>query len=343
MEKQTKKIYLEMVRIVALFLVFYTHTGLKGMHYYQVSSGAEYWISMALALLSQISVCLFFMISGVTLLGKKDSVKSLYAKRVLRIVVVLAVMVLFQQWYKSYSLGTDFNIGDYPKLLYTGGSIIQQWYLYAYLGFLIVLPMLQRMVSVMEEDLYIYLFVVMVVIGGVCPLCERFLDWKEFGVVVPFMTNIIFYPLMGYYIENVCTKKCERAISKILLILGTIGLFTVNTWLVKRGYVNTGEINSLTYFTPIYTVCVFCVIRKLLANVSENARVGKVISFAGSGVFAAYLFEPQIRESMMVIYDKLEPSISHIPALIMWLVACIIIGTTLGGVLKKIPIIKKFI
>lgn len=337
-----KKTHIEAIRIFALLCVFYTHTGLKGMHYYQVSSGVEYWISMALTLISQISVCLFFMISGANLLKKEEDLKTIFTKRVLRIVIVLLVMVLFQQWYLSYTTDYVFSIKDYPKMLYTGGSITQQWYLYAYLGFLLMLPFLRQIVNGLSEDMYRYLFVLMIVLGGICPLIERFANYKEFGVAVPLLANMIFYPIIGHYVENVRTSRLSllegaTAIAAINL------LFIANTWLVRRGYVNTGVINSLVYFTPIYTVTAYMIIRMLYQNVKGDTALGRVVCYMGQGVFAAYLFEPQIREATMVIYDKLEPHISHFPALILWLVACIIIGTCVGGFLKKIPGIKSII
>lgn len=345
-QSKHKVIYLELIRVFALFFVLYTHTGQRGMHYYQVcDNGISYWMSMFMTLVSQTSVCLFFMISGALLLGRKDSFATVWTKRIPRIAIVTVIFVILQYLYKVFILSSEvLDIKNLLKYIYHGGSITQQWYLYAYIGFLCILPFLQRMVQALEGKFpYYFLLCAAVIIDGLCPLFERVMNWEEagFGISIPLLTNVIVYPMLGYYLH--CLQDETDRKFNILMVVVAVPVFAVNTVLVQRGYINTGEINSLTYFTAIYSYVFFVLLKLIGQNIKEESLLAKLILFAGSGVFGAYLFEPQLRDITVIIYDVLKPYILQVPALCLWLATALILGVTFSNILKLIPGIKKLL
>ena len=341
---KTRKIHIDILRILALFLVIYTHTGEQGMHYYiTVDGGAGYWASFSLAILTQCSVCIFFMISGALLLGRNESFSYVLKKRIFRMVVVIVVMVALQYLYMCCLNSTAPGIKQYAELLYHGGAITQQWFLYAYLSFLLILPFLQRLVKGIEDNSwYEYLFFAVIILGGLCPLAERFLDFKEAGISFPFMESIIFYPLMGYYLENKCTKTI-KGIGRFALLAAVMIIYAFNTWLARRGYVNTGTINSLSYFTPLYTMVIFKCVKDGLAGVKLSGKARGIIAFCGTGVFGTYLFEQQLRDVFDIIYTELRPVTGHFPACFLWIAVCMIVGITVFGGLRRLPVLKHFL
>lgn len=83
MERSTRIVYLEYMRIVACALVIFNHS--PGYTLYSVSSGIRQVFYMTLTMITRINVPLFFMVSGVLLLGKKESWRQLFKKRIIRI------------------------------------------------------------------------------------------------------------------------------------------------------------------------------------------------------------------------------------------------------------------
>lgn len=80
----------DILRILAIYLVAFNHTGDRGYMLFANSAGsALYFPYMAFSVLCKIAVPIFFMISGALLLPKEESFKQLFQKRVLRMAVVL--------------------------------------------------------------------------------------------------------------------------------------------------------------------------------------------------------------------------------------------------------------
>lgn len=364
-QSKHKVIYLELIRVFALFFVLYTHTGQRGMHYYQVCDNAiSYWMSMFMTLVSQTSVCLFFMISGAIYLGRNFTFRDVFKKRLPRILIITFIFVLLQYLYKTYIISTEsFSIATFFKYLYHGGSITQQWYLYAYIGFLLILPFLQSMVRGLKGCFpYYFLLVAALVLEGFCPLFERVVNWEEAGIAIsiPLLTNVIIYTMLGYYIHNVrgneselrpvlagqsvkeCSYKNIVIIDRFLILLAVL-LFAVNTILVHKGYVNTGEINSLTYFTALYSYVIFIVLKYIGEHINADGILARIITFAGGGVFGAYLFEPQLRDITIFIYDGLKPYIFQIPALSIWLLTAMSVGILFSQLFKRVPGLGKLL
>ena len=149
------KIYIEVIRLIAIMMVLYGHTSVNGLTYFNLgkmnrSSQLAIWIYPVIAG----SVRLFFMISGALLLRKQESINTVLKKRFLRFLVVTAVVVLI--YYVRE--GADISAAGYFNALYKGGVLPQHWFLYSYLSFLLLLPFLQRMVAAISENsLYWYL------------------------------------------------------------------------------------------------------------------------------------------------------------------------------------------
>ena len=88
-----KKIYIEMIRIIACSLVIFNH--LRGYDLYTISSGIKQFFYMSLTMITRIHVPLFFMISGSLLLNRNDDIGGVLKKRVVRIVIVVMFFDVF--------------------------------------------------------------------------------------------------------------------------------------------------------------------------------------------------------------------------------------------------------
>lgn len=82
-----KKLYLEAIRIIALFFVMYNHS--SAYMDFADKNGIGYGISFFLSMICKSAVPLFFIISGVLLLGKNESFSDILRKRVFRYIVLI--------------------------------------------------------------------------------------------------------------------------------------------------------------------------------------------------------------------------------------------------------------
>ena len=129
-----KILYVEILRIISIVFVIFNHTNYLGYVYFlSFNTGTvPYWFYMIFAVIAKISVPLFFMISGMLLLGKSESVSYVWKKRISKHLCILLVFSLIYYILEIVSTQSGFSIRHFLISLYSEGVIIPYWFLYAY-------------------------------------------------------------------------------------------------------------------------------------------------------------------------------------------------------------------
>ena len=160
-----RKTYFDIMRIIACALVIFNHS--DAYYFYQTSSGLKQFIYMCITMITRINVPLFFMISGALLLGRNESIQFVIKKRVSRIVCAILIFdignflirkiaAIYRGREYTYTLFGFFRNALSNDLDGTGAY----WFLFAYLGFLFMLPFLQRAAKEMTKEDFIVLIVI---------------------------------------------------------------------------------------------------------------------------------------------------------------------------------------
>lgn len=342
MQKQ-KKIYLEVLRIIAMFFVVFVHTGTDGAEHYQVaSSGIIYILWLAASVVAQICVPIFFLISGAVLLQKQESFKTVYLHRVLPTFLVILIFGFVQYCY-FYFLNPEigFSISVYFKMVYSTNVITQYWYIYTYLGFLMVLPFIRMLANDMTEHHFWYLFSLYVMFEGFLPIIEYL--WGNTRTVfnVPLMTTCIVYPLTGYYLEHVSKELFYK--KKNLLFSFVVGVcaLTTNCVVAMMAHRQRGNAEFLSGMTAILAVVLFIFIRALFHKLTAPVWLQKTFLFLGGGTFGVYLLEPQLRDTFKIIYTKTIPYLPNSISCFLWVSCAVLCGVLIMNILRKIPVIQK--
>ena len=143
--KENRKHFLDLLRIIACFLVIVNHTN-STIFMHSSPNSIRWYVSLAFFFVSKIAVPVFFMISGYLLLNKVEDWKKTFS-RVLRIIVVLLVCAVIYAIYNGLFIsenGTFKSIVEDILLVYKKSPTNALWYLYAYIGILLMLPFLQK-------------------------------------------------------------------------------------------------------------------------------------------------------------------------------------------------------
>ncbi|MCM1387653.1 MAG: acyltransferase family protein [Bacillus sp. (in: Bacteria)] len=196
-----KKTYLEALRIIAVIFVIYNHTREYGYTLYQYTSESiSYYLSIFMIPVCKTAVPIFLMISGATLLDKTESYKELFSRRVLKYCGIILFWGTLQYLRYVRTGKIAFSIGEWWSHIYSIPILEPYWFLYLYLGFLLILPFIRKIASGMSEKDYRYLFwlnafcsVIMAV--GYCPHC--FINNNVFN-----LPAILVYPLLGFGLDK---------------------------------------------------------------------------------------------------------------------------------------------
>lgn len=349
---ESRLLHLDMLRVLAIFLVIFNHTGDRG--YFLFADRMEtalYFPYMLVSICCKVAVPIFFMISGALLLPKEEPLRVLFSRRILRMVTVLLVIsVPYYYWlHRIEGLG----ISSFLIYIYANSASTSLWYLYSYLSLLLMLPFLRRMVKVMEKKDFLYLFSGYIVLTGVVP-CLEYLLWKgqvnfhESFSPVLFSSQNIFYALMGYYLEHIADDKKLDKRGTALIILINVLVFCSTAFMTHYQTVAEGECDAtqleqfFNCFICIPAMSIYCIL-KMKGQQIKNGKARKVLMVLGEAVFGVYLIEKFGRALTDPIYIVLCPYMGSFAASLIWCMTVLLVSLLIILALKRIPVLKNMV
>lgn len=352
-----KKIHLEFLRILGIILVIFNHTGSHGFFLYAISEFSPFYsFYFFCSIACKVAVPLFWMISGALLIKKEESLSTLYKKRILKIVLVLIVFSFIQYLFFVFeNEARTFYIRDFLKTLYSGQLAMAYWYIYAYIGVLLVLPFVRKMAKNMERKEYLYLFGLFLTICGALPILEYLLWQGRVGmnnlVRESIFSQALIYLMTGHYLENmVDEKELSGKRAGIIMFLGFIAI-VISCFITKfmtniTGLI--GETEAQTFYNSLIFVpsyAIFYLSRFCFGKYGEfiDERVKKVIITFGGASFGAILIENLWRERLETVFYFLKPYCKIFPSCIIWVLLTWVCATGTILILKKLPLMRKLI
>lgn len=347
---EKKDATIEAIRCVALFLVLFTHTGDYGSKLYQKMNETNsllYFFSMSLDVIRISSVPLFLMISGAVLLGKNESVLTIIKKRILRFSVVLLIFSAIQYTYSHYVYNTELSINNFFKKIFVGEIKGEYWYLYLYLAYLLLLPIIRPVAQRLTKTTIVYLVLLSTFVDIMGMIGEKFGKYCMLNNYISFLSCYSFiFPILGYGCYNILSKRRLFIHERITLIISWIFVVIVNTYLTYISYLENGiySENQIWRLNVLLTMPVFCILLDLGKQLKIPEMIRKIVCCIGNACFGIYLMENFIERysskflSLLYMYSPYK-----LTNCFLYLIVTILGGTIFINLLKKIPIISKTI
>ena len=315
--KYKRKVHLDILKIIAIFFVLFNHVN-GYMHFLNVpKSSLSYWLTLSNAAFIKTAVPLFFMTSGAMLLRKNEPYDRLIRKRIIYYAVILFIVSAVNYYYRNFTFGT-LDLKEFFTKLYSSNIITAYWYLYAYLAYLLALPLLRRMVQSMSNKDFAWLFSIYFVFRAL-PMLEFILFKGEITLnynLTTFLTaTYIIYPVAGYFIENRLDDILKRfkdgdskwIIGIITIIIGFAAILisarfchyycnTINDWSVSsyEKYINT--------LVLIPSASIYYIFKMIFDSITIKEKTASIISLVSKCTFGVYLFENVWREKTEFIF-----------------------------------------
>ena len=345
-------VHLDLLRLISIFLVIFNHTGDKGyMLFFENMNSSLSFMYMTFSVFCKIAVPVFFMISGALLLPKQESLRDLFCKRILRMVIVLVVISIpFYVWlHRDQGL----SIASFGAYIYGNSATTSLWYLYSYISFLLMLPFLRSMVKNMKEKDFWYLAIGYIVFVGVLPSIE-YLLWHNSNTLhtdlspALFTAQNVFFAIMGYYLEHILNSKHYNKNNSLwAIIFSIIAIFCTCLMTCYQSKIDViCDGNQIERFFNSF-ICIPAMtmyfLIKCLGDKIKNEKTCRYISILGTGVFGVYLIEKFIRAILKVVYDVLFPIMGSFIASLIWSFSVLCIGMMIVIILKHIPVLRKIV
>ena len=346
MEKKiSRTCFLDLLRIVACFLVIVNHTN-SSIFLGSSPDHIRWYISLAYFFLCKIAVPVFFMISGYLMLSKMDTWKKTL-NRFFRILVVLVCgSVLYSLYYNLYVNHNYSATAVLKKALsfYKDSPTNAFWYLYAYLAIILMMPFLQKMVQSMTRKDYHIFFLLYGVFFGIFPILKHYSEMvtinSNFNLTI--CSGYVCVLLIGSYFSRFEIKKTRFGFFMALITLcAMIGLNVFLTLLeYKKSATGYLFLDNRTFLPIIVeSVCVFY----MASFLKTSEKISRVVTFVGSCTFGIYLVSDMTISFLSPFHLKLNEVMHPLSAVFVFEILVFLIGFIITVPLKKIPIVKKYI
>lgn len=359
-----RRVHIELLRILAIYLVVLNHTPAYGMPFHTGDCSAITFVMLVVSAFIKVAVPIFFMIAGALLIPKEESIMTLLRKRVLRFCLLIFLFVGLQYaYYQTIKTGDAPGIGItvFIRDLYCGSckhSYVLHaaaiWFLYAYLGLLLVMPFL-RLAAQRITHLHItYLIGLVVAVGFLLPSAYSLvtgLEPSHNGILErsPYMTGMgayMLYALVGYYIENkvdinrIAWKTCFvlAAVSCLALFMEAASEFLI----IQRTDVKMFDESILPFkgLTIIPCATVYLFVKKISTGKELPGKINKWIGYVGAATFSVFLTEHILRQTLSNCFPEIGRH--YLPSFVFALTVTVI-GIAIGLLLKRIPVLKKLV
>lgn len=186
MTEKRQNIHIELMRCIACFLVIFNHTSYSIRNIAPGDLTKSRIITLLLYFLCKTAVPLFLLIAGANLLNKKDSPQKIL-KRMGKIILLIIIGSL------PYCITDNvlFLSPEYWLGIYRGNYNAAVWYLYLYLGILLMLPILQCIH--LTKTQHVYLLLLYLLGPGLFPLLSVYFS-------IPMPAGPLYYVVPSCYI-----------------------------------------------------------------------------------------------------------------------------------------------
>lgn len=289
---------------------------------------------------------MFVMVSGALFLAKKQSVKEIYKRKILRIISAFLV------WATAYAFITrvhtpEMSIGATVKMIF--GGYYHMWFLFMIVGLYMVAPFLEKFVE--SEDLIKYFLLLTLVFTFIIP---QFIDYLSFFSEVMsdsasrllakmnfhFTLGYVGYFVLGFYLNKIVVKKSIKKWIYIAAIFEFLLSITLSAFIsAKLGHPYV--VQSVFHINVLLeSIAIFVWFKD--HPVPDNTFLKKWIKKISKYSFGIYLAHPMV----ISFLDWIGLNTLSFNAALSVPVICIvvfIVSFILSAVLNRIPFVKEYI
>ncbi|MCR5302426.1 MAG: acyltransferase [Lachnospiraceae bacterium] len=361
-----KRVYFEVMRVIACFLVVFGHS--PGLMLYAQSEGIKQVIYMFIAMVTCTCVPLFFLVSGALLFKKDEDFMRVFKKRVSKIaalILIFDIVLILTRYFIVLRKGEEFGytIKDFVLWILSneGPYFTAYWFLYAYLGMLLILPFLQRIAKGLTKAEFIAIIALRFLTSTIIPIANLILQVNGSDTViklspdfdVPFaFARVFFYTMIGFYLEyNIDIEKIKGKHIAILSLSAVAGIIVAMACIYARApLIGEWQHNDSTVSDYYSTMVLFILIKYFYTVWSKKAdekkreRFDNFICFVSSKTLGIYMLAPIFYAVLAKPYfGYFDERLPLIISSIIWTVLCLALGSAITFVLQKVPGLKKIL
>ncbi|WP_455818996.1 acyltransferase [Clostridium butyricum] len=285
----------------------------------------------------------FLMITGYLLLNKSTEIKidTIIKKYVFRMIFIIFTFGVLFAWIEIIFNKKEININQiYCSILNViqGKTWDHLWYIYMLIGLYLIIPIIQVFFKNASKNLIEYSIILLFIFSSMLPMMENFNIC--IGIITPISSVYLLYLLIGAYFKKYKVTISDKKIN-FLLIFSVI-LICVITWC---NYIFNLSIESkiIGYDSPIIiiqSVTLFIIVMNSKITLSQS--INNIILSISKNSFGIYIIH-MFFINIIYKFFKINPLIQGDFLIILIFISVFILSDLTIIILKKLPLIKKYI
>ena len=312
-------------------------------------------------MLSGVAAPLFFAISGALLIPKENEKIKIVLKRLIRIVLVLVIFSFFYYLITLHIEKKTFDMVVFVKTLYSNSWNGTFWFLYAYVAYLVSLPLLRKLCNVLDDKHFYYTFAIAISIRlfplfNFCVFHDK-LKPNPHLIASWLVISYILFPCLGYFLEHRVKIDDDSPKKLMVLMLLDILLLSIACYVGHEKYLITKKPNDVVFYESV-TIVINCItvylgFKYIALKNNIGPKLKTIINVIGECTFGIYLFHFFVLRQLTImpktkqvyqIWGALKtlgfnPLVTaYIVCTIVFLICCLVTYFC-----RKIPVVRKFL
>lgn len=277
-------LWVDIVRAVSAFGVLFTHVTMIIVNYWDkkpLVRGDEVWwtTSVFYAFLARSALGLFFMISGYLLLSSQGETFAFLKKRIPKLLIPLAFWgVFYILWHGGLSEDPVKAVKSVLIALATGQLEFHLWFLYAFIGLYLFVPILRIFVANAKESDVWYFFLVWFVLSPVFSFFEIASGYHLMLTRLTYFSGFLGFFLLGYLLgRRDLDRKWTLAAWILLPIWAGAETYLMYRDVHANKLMNEQWFDTLTIHVAPYTALMFIALKglgqRIQSRLAESSKV----------------------------------------------------------------------
>jgi surface polysaccharide O-acyltransferase-like enzyme len=273
---------------------------------------------------------------GVLLLPRYESYKDV----IRRFFKFASVLILFSLWYYCWNVNENKSVIGFIREVSSHNLTTAYWYLYMYLGILLMLPILRKLVVGMNQKDYIWFFIFAFLFNSIDSIREYNTDFK-----LPIFTTFVGIYLLGYYLDNFVKNQY-----KLFFLTGGAIAVCLVVFLVVYGYYEVQapdfEAQRFMVYDNVFYIYLdaylFMAVKYLWQNldakwsIQSNEKLLSIIRTVSGCTFGIYLMSDFIIDRLKHYFENFGIQTNLLISMVLLDITVFTIGFFATWIMEKI-------
>lgn len=351
MDNKKRDISLDILRIIACFMVVGIHTTAQGWYIYPPRT-YTWTILNFYDTLFRPGVPLFLMISGCLFLRKdKIDIKRLWIKNIFHLAVIYIVWAVI---YAAAGIGIRKAVSE-PKqifeIVFGPNPQYHLWYLRTLMNLYAIAPFLWVLVRAMNGKLVRYYLILFFIFGLLrttvyeLPFIPAWLHEQINLFMGMDLVGYSGYFILGYFLSDkeITSKYSIKNLSVVycITVLLAAGLNQLIAWI--DNWPTLALYNDLAIPVAIESICLFLMIRKISNKYELSLHTQNWINKLSESTLFIYLIHVMILQRLEIYFHLKTTNYNVLLSVPLFVIVIFCFSAVAGMLLKRIPVLNKIL